>query len=123
MLLSLFLALPVRGESIVVDNAIPAVQPTPYELVQKYFPNNYEVMWKVFGCESGHRQFKEDGTTLMSPTSDSGFAQINWVHDVEAKKLGLDYKNSLEDNIKMARVIYDKQGIGAWVCADKLGII
>lgn len=81
-------------------------------------------MWLVFGCESGHRQLKEDGSPLASPTNDFGFAQVNRkVWHTTAIEMGLDYQNSLEDNLKMAKHIYEVQGISAWVCAHKLGIV
>ncbi len=81
-------------------------------------------MWRIFYCESEHRQFKKDGTPLVSPTNDYGFAQINRkVWHSTAVELGLDYQNSLEDNLLMAKHVYEVQGISAWVCAKKLGIV
>lgn len=69
----------------------------------------------IVKCESKFRQFK-NGKPLMSPTSDVGVMQINQVHWKEAKKLGLDIFNSEDDNIKMGRIIYEKQGINGWSC-------
>lgn len=68
--------------------------------------------------ESGLKQWHSNGklvTGIVDPR-DSGVFQINsgyW--DDEAKRLGLDYKNNIEDNVKMARHIVDTQGITAWV--------
>ena len=81
------------------------------------------------GCESSHssteepRQFNDDGTTVRRDNArggvvwsrDWGACQINdhyW--DEEAQLLGLDYKNSREENYEMALYIYEKQGISAW---------
>lgn len=72
-------------------------------------------MMDIIGCESGFQQFK-DGKPLRSGTSDIGVMQINQVHWQEAKKLGLDIFNSASDNIRMGRIILEKQGISAWVC-------
>lgn len=100
---------------------IEAQQPTPYDLVVKHFGDSADVMWNVFHCESRHRQFDTDGTPLTSPTRDYGFSQVNEkVWNATAIKLGLDYKNSIEDNIAMAKHIYDVQGPKAWVCYQKL---
>lgn len=72
-------------------------------------------MLDVVKCESDFKQFK-NGKVLTSPTSDYGIMQINWIHLKEAERLGLDVKNSVDDNIKMGRIIYEKEGINAWVC-------
>lgn len=72
----------------------------------------------VVSCESHFRQFRNDGTPLISPTDDVGVMQINrptWL--AKAKALGLDIENSTRDNIIMGRIVYEEQGIGAWTCA------
>ena len=74
-------------------------------------------MVAVLNCESGLRQFDSKGQTIVSHTRDFGIAQINektW--DQVAVDKGLDYKNSLEDNIAMAKHILEVQGRNAWVC-------
>lgn len=72
-------------------------------------------MLAVVQCESHFVQFK-NGKILRSKTSDIGVMQINQVHWAEAKRLGLDIWNNENDNIRMGRIIYDKQGIDAWTC-------
>lgn len=100
----------------------PTVEPpTPKELVYETFGDAAPAMWEVFKCESGHRQFDAHGNPLRSPTNDIGFSQINvktW--DKRAGELGLDYRNSLEDNLKMAKYVYDVQGPRAWTCYKTL---
>lgn len=71
-------------------------------------------MVKVIQCESGFRQLDSAGNVLMSKTSDKGIMQLNQVHWKEAERLGLDIDNE-DDNIAMGRIIYDRQGIGAWM--------
>lgn len=91
------------------------------EKIAYYFPEETEIMINVFKCESGLRQFDDHGKTIISPTNDSGIAQINiatW--DKQAKKMDLNYMDSVNDNLKMARHIYDVQGKSAWVCYKKL---
>jgi hypothetical protein len=88
---------------------------TPEQRVQIVFGDKADIMLAIAECESGQEQFDSDGTTKNSPTNDWGFMQINatsW--DKEAKRLGLDYKGSVKDNIEMAKYIYNKQGLRAW---------
>ncbi len=73
-------------------------------------------MVDIVKCESRFRQFNEKGKPLMSPTSDVGIMQINQANWKQAKKLGLDIFNSVDDNIKMGRYILKTQGLKAWTC-------
>lgn len=77
-------------------------------------PRMVDVLW----CESHYRQFDEFGEPLISDTSDVGLSQINQIHWNEAKKLGLDIFNDVDDNLKMARLIFDMQGIKAWYALE-----
>lgn len=74
-------------------------------------------MVNILACESNFRQFTARGSVLMSSTSDAGIAQINlptWGE--RARALGLDIYGSTTDNLKMARVILNEQGLEAWTC-------
>jgi len=96
-------------------------EPTATQMVAFYFGDDAKRMEQIFICESGLRQFKDDGTVVISPTRDFGLTQINektW--DKKAKELGLDYKGSMIQNLQMARYIYDVQGKNAWVCHRKV---
>ena len=91
------------------------------DLIRQTFPEAPDTMVSVANCESGLKQFDSRGQVITSHTKDFGILQINekfW--DLKAKELGLDYKGSLEDNLKMARHIYDVQGKKAWVCYQKM---
>lgn len=91
------------------------------DLIRKTFPENPDVMVAVAKCESGMRQFYPNGEIVTSHTRDFGLMQINEKYwDAKSKELGLDYKNNLEDNLKMARLIYEAQGENAWVCYQKM---
>ena len=94
--------------------------PMPQSIESKIeiaFKEQADYMKRIANCESGMRQFDSAGNTITSPTKDHGLFQINersW--DKKAKELGLDYKNSVDDNIKMAQYILEIQGRKAWVC-------
>lgn len=72
-------------------------------------PKMVDIAW----CESRHRQLV-NGKPLISRTYDVGVMQINQVHWKQAKELGLDIFYNIDDNLKMARIIYDRQSITAW---------
>lgn len=79
-------------------------------------------MVRVCKGESGLKQWHADGRVVRGivDPDDTGVCQINnryW--GATAKKLGLDYENSIVDNVLMARHIYDTQGITAWVYYTK----
>lgn len=117
-----FLPIVTKAEvvSIVSYNVVPTVirELSIQEKVEKEFID-VPKMSSVILCESKFRQFTLNGKTLRSKTSDIGVMQINQVHWKEAESLGLDIWNSVDDNIKMGRIIFQKQGIKAWTC-DKL---
>jgi len=81
------------------------------------FPGQMDLV-AVFCRESRFNQFDSDGKTPLTGknsdgTVDTGIAQINSVHDAELTKLGLD-KNKLEDNLKYAGILYEKNGLADW---------
>jgi len=82
--------------------------------IREAFPDDYKVMLAVALCESNLNQ------SAVSHTKDFGVFQINEaVWDNVAKDMGLDYKNSIDDNIKMAQHVYGVQNRQAWVCYNK----
>lgn len=91
---------------------------TPFStstLIRELFGKDAALMERLSWCESRNRQFL-DGKVLTSSTLDYGYFQISHIWEGKAKELGLDFKGSVEDNIKMAKVVYDIQGADAWVC-------
>ena len=96
---------------------VPEFTPRPKTIEEKIrlaFPEEPNNMLAIVNCESGFNQ------SAVSHTRDFGLFQINektW--DATAQEMGLDYKGSLDDNITMARYVYDIQGINAWVCWTK----
>jgi hypothetical protein len=93
------------------------------QIYAAFGPSIAPTMIRISECESTDAQFNPDGSTVHSKTDDWGWFQINESWDATAKELGLDYKHSLTDNIRMAKIVYDRQGISAWTCARVLGII
>ena len=87
-------------------------------------------MKQICSCESAFahpfnepRQFNELGLPLwgMNPkirgatTTDIGACQISLTyHEKQTKKMGLDVINSLEDNVRYAKYLYDKNGTRDW---------
>lgn len=91
------------------------------EKIENIFGSEAEVMKKIFTCESGLKQFNQKGEVIKSHTGDYGIAQINALSwDKTAQELGLDYKNSEDDNLKLAKHILDTSGKSAWVCYKKI---
>jgi hypothetical protein len=75
-------------------------------------------MVKVCGGESGFKQWHKDGSVVRGVVDkdDTGLCQINnrfW--GAKARELGLNYKDSIIDNVKMTRHIYDTEGVTMWV--------
>lgn len=71
------------------------------------FPENPELMIAVFKAESGLDPLAFHKNT--NGTVDRGIAQINSVHGGDDLEMF-----NVDTNLKAARAIYDKQGIGAW---------
>lgn len=107
---------PRRIYSSVGTTTLSEAQVDVKRAVEAAFPD-VPAMVDVVRCESHFRQLSGNGTPLISPTDDVGVMQINQVHWAQAKALGLDIFNSIDDNIKMGRIVYEQQGIGAWTCS------
>ena len=105
----LFLAVSVNANVV----EAPERPLTIKEKVELIFHDS-PIMVRKLNCESGYRQFKEDGSPLVSPTKDFGVAQINHTWIPLTKEMGLDVINSEDDNLKFARYLYDKYGSGQW---------
>lgn len=66
-------------------------------------------------CESGGRQFDDDGNVIANPESSAvGKYQIlEKLHQEELKKLGLDPRIE-RDNEQFARILYEREGTRPW---------
>lgn len=89
--------------------------------IRQHFGDEAEVAIQVAQCESGLRPDAVGYNTNGS--YDTGVFQINSIH---AKKIPSPNKKEWlmnpENNIKLAKQIYDRQSWSPWVCAKKLGI-
>lgn len=88
---------------------------TNEQIASDIFGDKADIMLAIAFCESSHRQFSTSTIPLVSSTNDVGFMQINrrWWGE-SAQRLGLDYENDLKDNMRMAKIILDIQGLKAW---------
>jgi len=72
---------------------------------------------KICSCESGWQHYESDGITVRRGkinTDDIGICQINQKHwSDEARRLGVNLFVE-EDNIQMARWIYERYGTQPW---------
>lgn len=96
-------------------------------IIKDYFPENYVVMQEIAICESNLRGIQSEAVysrdrpewNVKANESEKSYG-IYQIHD----PLGIyDKKRLLNDheyNIKIARKIYDKQGIKAWLkCSER----
>lgn len=80
---------------------------SPESLIKKYFPDNYEMMIKIAMWESS---MNPNAVNInRNGTKDVGYFQINSIHGYDESYLKVP-----ENNVKVAREIYDKQGYQAW---------
>lgn len=86
-------------------------------LLRQYFKDCKlaKTMWAIAQAESSGKQFavgQNDNGSL-----DGGWLQVNTIHrrKGETKQSFIDRMHDLEENIKEARKVYDKQGLAAWV--------
>lgn len=82
--------------------------------IEKEFGEEH-IMIEVARCESEFRQFDKLGKPLKSElgTDDLGIFQINVIHKEEMDRLGLK-REKLDDNIKFARMLYNRNGLKDW---------
>lgn len=84
-------------------------------------PSEEEVLEAIARCESGGRQFNDDGTVIRGKVNpqDTGKFQINkFYHGKRAQELGMDLE-TLEGNTAYAEVLYREQGTKPWGWSKK----
>lgn len=103
----------------VVGDPIPAIStPAEIELAVKMIFADAPIMISVAKCESGFRQFNNDGTPLVGYGRYTGVFQIDKnIHAEYAKSLGMDIE-TIDGNLAYARRLYDQKGAQPWpTCA------
>lgn len=73
------------------------------------FPENCAVMVAIAKAESGLDP-NEPPNTNNNGSTDTGIFRINSIHGYSQ-----EYLDDVDNNIKVAKIIYDTQGITAWV--------
>lgn len=82
--------------------------------IKQYFPSNYTKAVAVAQCESGLNP------KAVSPGGGNwGLFQINRVHERTLNSMGYSWSQITDPfvNSKLAKVIYNQSGWGAWACA------
>ena len=69
-------------------------------------------------CESGAKQYRENGRLVIGPFGEIGFLQIHPIHFKEAKKLGYDIYDP-NDNMAFGLLLYKKEGLKPWSASLK----
>lgn len=104
--------LPEPLKEVQVEVVIDWTEERIKEEIRKTFPEDPETAIKVAGCESGLKMLPSRHVKDGVQEPSYGIFQIHapsW--DNKAKNLGFgDYKNDIQDNIKMARYIYEARG-------------
>ena len=81
-------------------------------LISQYFPENSDIMIKIAKLESN---FNPNAVHInTNGTKDIGLMQVNSIHGYDEEWI----KNPV-NNLKAARIIYDTQGLSAWVTYKK----
>lgn len=79
-------------------------------LIKKTFPENPEVMVAIAKSESGKSLNQNAVNINRNGSKDCGLMQINSIHGYDCEWLKIP-----ENNMIVARKIYDTQGLSAWV--------
>lgn len=83
--------------------------------VARVFPDA-PIMLKVMRCEGG---YDIDAYNATNNSHDKGLFQVSTkYHGEEVKRLGLDMNDPI-DNLKFARILYDRNGLGDWQASKK----
>ena len=111
--------------TIIINSSPEVFSGSPFSIEFSSSTNvweNYSKLKSICSCESTGsstsepRQFR-NGKPLWSDlkTPDVGTCQINIpAHKKELEKLKLDVINSFDDNVKFAKILYDREGTKPW---------
>jgi hypothetical protein len=75
------------------------------------------ILIQIADCESGIRQYDDQGKVLRGPTKDIGLFQIAPLWIPTAQKLGYDIFTE-KGNVQMALYIYHLYGTQPWTSSD-----
>lgn len=98
---------PVHAEFTVKEEVVEK-ELTIEEKIAKAFPENPTIMMAIAQAESGMNPLASHKNTNGSV--DIGLFQINSIHGKDQLELF-----DVDHNLEVARQVYEKQGLGAWV--------
>ena len=83
-------------------------------MVRKYYAK-YPTLIKIAECESGFRQFDDDGRPLKNPgSSATGVMQLMAsYHEKPARRMGLNIR-TIDGNLRYALRLYKAEGTRPW---------
>lgn len=117
ILLGLAFYIPFISSKTLYQKSQTTVEETKEEvLTESSIPEVPSILKKIGQCESGNKQFHDDGTVVKGNLNplDTGKYQINLgYHGDTAKKLGYDLYTE-EGNTKYALYLYDTAGTSPW---------
>lgn len=90
------------------------------DVIRRYFGKDSALMIKIAKCESDLTQHNKDGSVLKGKITplDRGVFQISLkYHQEEIDELGLDI-HTLEDNVKYAKILFDRNGTNDWYLSE-----
>ncbi|MCR4285586.1 MAG: transglycosylase SLT domain-containing protein [Candidatus Kaiserbacteria bacterium] len=105
---------------VILIEVIPE-EKTVEEKIRETFPEDPETALKIAHCESSLDPSAINNRN-KNGSVDKGLYQINSVHDKRVRELDLDLFDT-DDNLKIARLLYEEHTWSPWVCAKKLGIV
>ena len=110
----LLVAIPTKfsGFEYITANADAPV--SVHDAIYDVFGKDAKIMLGIAKCESGARQYDENGVVIVNEkTFDYGALQINQMHIPEALKMGLDVF-TLDGNLRFGKHLLDTQGLKSW---------
>ena len=97
-------------------------EPTVLQTIYRYADatdTNVLTLVAISKCESGMRQFYDNGKLVVSKTNDAGVFQINIpIHRKKSLEMGFDVY-TLSGNIQYAIYLLKQDGIRHWVAATR----
>lgn len=88
------------------------------EKIRDTFPEDPETALAIAHCESALNPSAINNRN-KNGSVDKGLYQINSVHDKRVRELELDLFDT-DDNLKIARLLYEEHGWKPWVCSKKI---
>lgn len=102
---------------VILIEVIPT-EKTVEEKIRQTFPEDAETALKIAHCESSLDPSAVNNRN-KNGSVDKGLYQINSVHDKRVRELDLDLFDT-DDNLEIARLLYEEHGWKPWVCSKKI---